>query len=43
MSLEESRLALSALEMLCAGDRKVVPILHRLLRRVSPLAMLRFA
>jgi hypothetical protein len=43
MTLEESRLALNALEMLCAGDREVVPILQRLLRRVSPLAMPRFA
>ena len=42
MSLEESRLALNALEMRCAGDREVVPILQRLLRRVSPLAMPRF-
>jgi hypothetical protein len=42
MSLQESRLALNALEMLCAGDREVVPLLQRLLRRVSPLAMPRF-
>ena len=39
MSLEESRLALNALEMLCAGNREVVPTLQRLLRRVSHLAM----
>ena len=43
MSLEESRLASNALEMLCAGDREVLPILQRLLRRVAPLAMPRFA
>jgi hypothetical protein len=43
MSLEESRLALNALEMLCAGDREVVPILKRLMRRVSPLSMPRSA
>jgi hypothetical protein len=43
MSLEESRLALNALEMLCAGDQEVVPILQRLLRRVSPLTMPRLA
>ena len=43
MTLEESRLALNALEMLCAGDREVVPILQRLLRRVSPLSIPRFA
>jgi hypothetical protein len=43
MSLDESRLALNALEMLCAGHREVVPILQRLLRRVSPRAMSGFA
>jgi hypothetical protein len=42
MTLEESRLALNALEMLCAGDREVVPILQRLSRRVEPLAIPRF-
>jgi hypothetical protein len=42
MSLEEARLALNALEMPCAGDREVVPILQRLLRRVSPLSIPRF-
>jgi hypothetical protein len=36
MTLEESRLALNALEMLCAGDAEVLPVVHRLLRRVQP-------
>jgi hypothetical protein len=36
MTLEESRLALNLLEMLCAGDAEVLPVLHRLLRRVQP-------
>jgi hypothetical protein len=38
MTLAESQLALSALGVLCAGDRQAVDILRRLLRRVRPTA-----
>lgn len=36
MTLDESRFALAALEMLVAGESEVVPVLQRLLGRVQP-------
>jgi hypothetical protein len=36
VTLAESQLALAALAALCAGDRSVLGILRRLLRRASP-------
>jgi len=36
ITLDETRLALNLMEMLTAGDVEVLPIIHRLLRRVQP-------
>lgn len=36
ITLDESRLALNLLEMLTVGDLEVLPVLHRLMRRVQP-------
>ena len=37
MTLAESQLALAALASLCAGEREAIPLLRRLVRRVSPI------
>src|SRR5262245_44733123 len=42
MTLDESRLALNALELLCDGNVDLLPVLQRLLRRVQPTAVQRF-
>ena len=41
LTLDESRLALNLLEMLCAGDLEVLPVMHRLMRRVQPTVVSR--
>ena len=43
MTLAESQLALAALASLCAGERDAVEILRRLVRRVQPTVVRRFA
>ena len=43
LSLTESQLALAALASLCAGDVEAVDVLRRLLRRVRPTLVRRFA
>lgn len=37
LTLADSQLALAALAALCSGDREVVVLLRKLLRRASPL------
>ncbi len=43
LTLTESQLALAALANLCAGDASAVDVLRRLLLRVSPTTVRRFA
>ena len=41
MTLAESQLALAALASLCAGEREVIDLLRKLLRRVRPTLLCR--